>query len=109
MDTTEIEDLFSGLGPVSIRRMFGGKGVYHRGLIIAVEVRGELRLKADAVSAPQFEAAGAARWTYVNTSGKSAAMPYWSIPDEALDDPDAMARWARLAYEAALRSTARPG
>ena len=29
-------------------------------------------------------------------------MPYWYIPDEAYDDPDQMARWVRLAYEAAL-------
>jgi DNA transformation protein len=31
-------------------------------------------------------------------------MPYWSIPEDAFDDPDEMARWVRLAYEAALRS-----
>jgi DNA transformation protein len=32
-------------------------------------------------------------------------MPYWSIPDEAFDDPDMMARWVKLSYEAALRSS----
>jgi DNA transformation protein len=31
-------------------------------------------------------------------------MPYWSIPDDAFDDPDIMARWVRLAYEAAVRA-----
>jgi DNA transformation protein and related proteins len=31
-------------------------------------------------------------------------MPYWSIPEPAWDDPDEMARWVGLAYEAALRS-----
>jgi DNA transformation protein len=31
-------------------------------------------------------------------------MPYWSIPDEAYDDPDLMAKWVRLAYEASLRA-----
>jgi len=31
-------------------------------------------------------------------------MPYWTVPDEALDDPDIMAKWLTLAYEAALRS-----
>ena len=104
MERDEIEEMFAGLGPVAIRRMFGGKGVYHRGLIIAVELRSEMLLKADGLSAPAFEAAGARRWTYPGRTGKPVAMPYWSIPDEALDDPDTMARWARLAYEAALRS-----
>lgn len=61
-------------------------------------------LKADDVSGPFFEDAGARRWTYEGRSGKSAAMPYWTIPDDAYDDPDQMAGWTRLAYEAALRA-----
>ena len=104
MDRAEIEEMFAGLGEVSIRRMFGGKGIYHHGLIVAVELRGEMRLKADALSAPEFEAAGARRWTYDGKAGAPVLMPYWSIPDDAFDDPDLMARWVRLAYEAALRS-----
>jgi DNA transformation protein len=103
MDKQDIEEMFSGLGPVSIRRMFGGKGIYHGGRIVAVEMRGELLLKADAVSAPAFEAAGARRWTYEGRKGQPVQMPYWSIPEDAFDDPDVMARWVRLAYAAALR------
>ena len=104
MDNAEIEEMFSSLGAVSIKRMFGGKGVYHRGCIIAVEFRDEMLLKADTLSARAFEAAGARRWTYVGKNGKAANMPYWAIPEDAFDDPDLMARWVRLAYEAALRS-----
>lgn len=96
--------MFSALGPVMIKRMFGGKGVYHKGLIVAVEVRDEMLLKADAISAPEFEAAGARRWFYEGKKGKPINMPYWSIPEDAFDDPDIMARWVRLAYEAALRA-----
>jgi DNA transformation protein len=108
MDKASIEETFASLGPVTIRRMFGGKGVYHRGLIIAVEVRGELLLKGDAVSAPALEAAGARRWAYEGKRGKPVNMPYWSIPEDAFDDPDLMARWVRLAYEAAARSAPKP-
>ncbi|AYG59269.1 TfoX/Sxy family protein [Rhizobium jaguaris] len=104
MDNIEIEEMFQALGPVTIRRMFGGKGVYHMGRIVAVEVSGEILLKADDVSAPEFEAAGARRWAYEGRKDKPVSMPYWSIPDDAFDDPDIMARWARLAYEAAVRA-----
>jgi DNA transformation protein len=104
MHPSDIEDMFSGLGAVTIRRMFGGKGIYHRGLIVAIELRGEMMLKADEVSAPQFEAAGARRWAYEGKQGKAVQMPYWSIPEDAFDDPDLMADWVRLAYEAALRA-----
>ena len=74
MDADAISDLFSGLGPVSIRRMFGGKGIYFDGVIIAVELRGELMLKGDATVAPDYEASGGRRWTYVHSRhGKTVA------------------------------------
>jgi DNA transformation protein len=104
MDDRDIEEMFAALGPITIRRMFGGKGIYHMGRIVAVEIRGEMRLKADDVSAPEFEAAGATRWAYEGRTGKAVNMPYWSVPEDAFDDPDAMARWVRLAYAAALRA-----
>ncbi|WP_028744577.1 TfoX/Sxy family protein [Rhizobium mesoamericanum] len=104
MDAAAIEEMFQGLGPVTIKRMFGGKGIYHMGRIVAVEVRGEMLLKADEQSAPEFAAAGATQWAYDGKKGNPVKMPYWSIPDDAYDDPDLMARWVRLAYEAALRS-----
>ena len=104
MDTAAIEEMFQGLGPVTIRRMFGGKGIHHMGRIVAVEVRGEMLLKADEQSASEFEAAGASQWAYEGKKGSPVKMPYWSIPDDAYDDPDVMARWVRLAYEAAVRA-----
>jgi len=104
MNNTDIEEMFRALGPVTIKRMFGGKGIYHNGKIVAVEVRDEMLLKADETTGPVFEAAGAKRWAYEGKKGKPIYMPYWSIPEDAFDDPDIMARWVRLAYEAALRA-----
>ena len=104
MDPEEIEELFSGLGLVTIKRMFGGQGIYHRGAIIAVVFRGDLLLKADAETAPAFEASGARRWSYDGQKGKLIRMPYWSLPEDAFDDPEVMTQWAQLAYAAALRS-----
>jgi DNA transformation protein len=105
VDNYAIIDLFSGLGPVSVRRMFGGKGIYHNGVIVAIEVRGELMLKADSISSPDFVAAGSRQWTYTGSKhGKLVSMPYWTVPDTAVDDPDKMAVWARKAYEAGLRA-----
>ncbi len=108
MDNDAIADMFDSLGPVSIRRMFGGKGIYHRGIVLALEVDGEILLKADTESRAAFEAAGSRQWRphsgKKKGAGKQVAMPYWSIPDAALDDPDEMALWVRLAWETALRA-----
>lgn len=104
MDSERIHELFSGVAPVSIRRMFGGKGIYRDGVIFAIEVDGELMLKADAQTAPDFSAAGCSQWVYTHAkSGRVTAMPYWSIPDEAMDDPGAMTPWARKAIDASVR------
>ncbi|MDF1607486.1 TfoX/Sxy family protein [Hoeflea sp. YIM 152468] len=103
MDNDRIREMFASLGEVTIRRMFGGKGIYHQGKILALEVSGEILLKADAETAPEFAGAGASQWSYDGKT-KPVAMPYWSIPDAALDDPEDLARWVGLAWAAALRA-----
>ena len=103
MDFTVIEEMFEAVGPVTIKRMFGGLGIYAKGTIIAIETDGEIFLKADAHSAKTFAEAGARQWRY-DGKGKPVFMPYWTIPDDAHDDPDIMAKWVRLALEAGLRA-----
>lgn len=107
MDNADIEDIFASLGPVTIKRLFGGKGVYHRGVIVGAVMSGEVLLKAHAETAPQFLAAGATQWTYEFRRGTTIAMPYWTIPADAYDDPDELAMWVRLAFEAGSRAKAK--
>jgi DNA transformation protein len=104
MRQEEIEDVFAALAPVTVKRMFGGKGVFCHGLMVGIELAGELLLKTDAFTAPAFEAAGSRRWTYQRKTGKTIPMSYWTLPPDAFDDPDLMAHWVRLALEAALRA-----
>lgn len=104
MDNIEIEDLFAGLGAVTIKRLFGGKAIYFDGLIIGIVRRnGDLLLKADDKTAPRFEAAGGTRWAHTDKRGKTVLMPYWTVPADAFDDPESMAVWAKLAAAASRR------
>lgn len=62
-------------------------------------------LKADRESAPDFGAAGSRQWVYDGHKGrKPTAMPYWTIPESAVDDHDEMIMWARKASEAGSRA-----
>ena len=108
MDKADLEEMFAALGDIVVKRMFGGQGIYHGGLIVGVVHQGEVLLKADDRTHALFEAAGARRWVYDGHEGKTAAMPYWSIPDGAYDDADEMAAWTRRAFEAALRAPPKP-
>jgi DNA transformation protein len=85
--------------------MFGGRGLYCAGQIFGIEVAGEVYLKADDASRSRFEQAGSRPFTY-HRDGKSVSMSYWLLPDAAVDDPSAAARWGRLALEAAARTAA---
>jgi DNA transformation protein and related proteins len=104
VDEEFIRDFFASEGPISVRRMFGGQGIYIDGAIVAVVLRDELLLKADDETAAFFEEAGSLRWRYRREGKAAVAMPYYSVPPEALDDPEAMAVWARRAREAGVRA-----
>lgn len=99
-DIARARELFDALGPLSHRKMFGGAALYCEGRIFALIVDGALLVKVDVKTAPELaealERAGAERWTYEKAKGGApVAMPYWSLPDAALDDPDLAADWAR--------------
>lgn len=103
--TRYLSDLFAELGPVSLRKMFGGQGLYHDGVIIGLVIGDELFLKTDAVTRDAFEQAGGEPFTYQG-KGKPVVMSYFSPPDEAMESAQSMKLWAWLAYEAALRKRA---
>jgi DNA transformation protein and related proteins len=103
----DIGELFSAYGPVVVRRMFGGAGVYADGVMFALVHDGVVYLKADAYNAPAFERERLGAFTY-SRRGKRAALPsYRRMPDRLYDDPEELAAWARAALAAAVRSAAR--
>ena len=103
-------DLFAPLGPgVTARRMFGALGFYSGGRFFAVGdvEEGALYLKVDELTRARFEAAGGRPFTYRAKDGGVVVMSYFSPPDAALEDPEAMLPWARLGLEAAARAVAK--
>ncbi len=100
-------DLLAGLGPVTARPMFGGYDLYLEGRVFALLHHDTLYLKADEVSRPDFEAAGLAQFR-PRVKGKPFPMPYFAAPEDALEDPEALCRWARRALEAAERAPPKP-
>ncbi|HJX26715.1 MAG TPA: TfoX/Sxy family protein [Thermoanaerobaculia bacterium] len=104
MDPDTIRDLFQDLGPVRTRRMFGGQGIYLHDRMFALEIGGEVYLKADAETRPRFEAEGSRAFSYRDRNGRIATMSYWLMPSTAADDPAEAALWGRLAVKAAARA-----
>ena len=101
-----VELMRDGGRSVRSRAMFGGHGLYADGLFFGIVDDDVLYLRVDAESRAAFEAHDAAPFEYATRDGKHQAMSYLRAPDEALERPDAMAQWVRLALGAALRATA---
>lgn len=99
MDREDVADLFREFGPVSVRRVFSGFGVYADEVCFSLYLRGELYLKADAETAPRFAAEGSTPFSYAQArSGKVIVVnSYWRLPERLYDDPEELAQWARIA------------
>jgi DNA transformation protein len=108
MDGEAIIELFQEFGPVSVRRMFGGAGIFVDGRMIGLVSRDVIYLKADAETIPAFEREGLAPFSYATRNGEHKLTSYWRMPDRLYDDSEELARWARTAHGAALRAAARP-
>ncbi|MCI0600801.1 MAG: TfoX/Sxy family protein [Beijerinckiaceae bacterium] len=98
-----LHDVFAHFGPVTARRMFGGYGIYHDGLMFALVADETLYLKADAIAASYFEREGLGNFTYA-TDRKVVKMSYYRAPGRIMDDRDEAAIWGRRSFEAALRA-----
>ena len=95
----QARDLLHDLGPVTVRKMFGGAGLYHDGTIFCLIAEEEIFLKAKGDFAEQMKAMGSSPFVY-DGKGKPVAMSYWRLPESALDDPDEAVALARRALEA---------
>ncbi len=96
-----IRDQLAAFGPVTIRNMFGGAGIYADGVMFAILTGDTLYLKADETTEPAFEAEGMAPFTYPPKGKAPVTMSYWEAPPRLLEDPDALADWARDAHRIA--------
>ncbi len=103
---THIVDLLEAFGSCEARRMFGGFGIFHQGLMFGLIDDGNLYLKADAQSREHFVAEGSSAFSYTKKN-KVYQLSYFLVADDFFEDETACLRWARLAFDAALRNPAK--
>lgn len=105
-----VKELFAGLGPVQIKRMFGGAGGYADGVMFLLLADDAIFLKADDALKAELRAEGCGPFVWEPQSGPSAGekldLGYWRLPDSALDDPDEAVVWGRKALTIAKAKAA---
>jgi len=98
-----LTEVFEQFVPIHPRRMFGGYGLFHKGLMFGLVADDVLYFKADETASTYFEERGLDQFQY-QKRGKTIKMSYYMAPEEIFDDPEEAKVWAARSYEAAARS-----
>lgn len=91
-----VHELFCPLGTISTRKMMGGLAIYQDGVIFAsLDRDGTIFLKAKGDFANALAAEGSQQF-----QTQRGPMGYWTLPENALDDPDLACDWGKRALAA---------
>jgi DNA transformation protein and related proteins len=102
VDAEFIRELFQNFRPVSVRRMFGGAGIYADDVMFALlSSGGTIYLKVNEINEPDFVRENLPPFEHKMNGVKRAMMSYRKMPERLYDDPDELALWARKALQAA--------
>jgi DNA transformation protein len=105
--TFVLDQLRRVLPAVRAKRMFGGVGLYSDELFFALIDDDALYLKVDDATRPDFERRGLQPFQPFGEG--SAPMQYYQLPEDLLEDPDALRPWAEGAVAVARRAKAKKG
>ena len=102
-----VQEVFAPFGRVSVKRFFGGGGVYRGDTMFAAIFNDQIYLKADAQSRAAFEAEGCEEFVWTNPKTKMVwNSAYFTMPAMLFEDEDELRRWADRAFAAAQRAKA---
>ena len=94
------------VGHISVRAMFGGHGIYYKGVIIALIAYDELYFKVDESNIQRFKDAGSKPFTYLGKQDKTITVSYWLLPEDVLEDDEQLADWVQASYRVSKESKA---
>ena len=85
------------------KAMFGGHGFWHEEKMYALIYEDGLYFRTDSETLAEFEKLGGKPFIYLGGK-KPVSMPYWHVPDSAIQGDDGFACLVRLGCDAALRA-----
>jgi DNA transformation protein len=94
-DIAFVKDLFAGVGTLTTRKIFGGLAIYADGVIFALINSTGALMRAKVALAEELAAEGSQQFIHVGKGSTRAAMPYWTLPCAAMDEPELAFDWAQ--------------
>ncbi len=101
-----IYDVFRGVPDISSKGMFGGFGIYKSGFIFAIITsESELYFKGDEALKEKFRKYESHPFIYAGHKNREPIeMPYFSVPEEIMENKDLLALWIEDSVEVSRRS-----
>ncbi|MCI0568308.1 MAG: TfoX/Sxy family protein [Acidobacteria bacterium] len=90
--------------PVTLRRMFGGVGIYSQGFFFALMDNDTLFFKVDDSNRADYEGRGMGPFRPFGDDRTS--IQYYELPAEILEDAELLRSWVRKSVSAAMRKSA---
>ena len=100
-----IDQLSRIMPTIRARSMFGGVGIYSGDLFFALIADDVLYFKTDASTRPEFEARGMEPFRPFGDDG--GTMQYYQVPEDLLEDHEALRPWAEKAIDIARQNRGR--
>lgn len=110
IDNTFVENVLDRLQlstTVICKKMFGGYGLFHDGIMFALIADNELFLKTDGQSSHFFKAMNLPPFSYDKARRKTVRLSYYLAPESFFEEPEETLLWTQRALDAARR--AHPG
>ncbi|WP_088188052.1 TfoX/Sxy family protein [Desulfosporosinus sp. FKA] len=101
-----VVDQLGKLGYVTVKKMFGGAGIYYDGLIFGLLADDTLYFKVDDSNKSDYIMAGMK--PFKPFDDKSMVMPYYEVPVDILENREQLAEWALKSLLASRNNPAKP-
>lgn len=89
-----IIDLLSPLGQITAGRMFGGALLKHKGKQLGIIMGDALYFRVPQELQEKYRSRGSEPFRYSKKTGVVTVNAYWSVPDEVIEDKEALIAWA---------------
>jgi DNA transformation protein len=96
-----VDQLSRGVPAVRARSMFGGVGIYSGERFFALIADDTLYFKVDDSNRRDYEARGMGPFRPYGEGGE--VMQYYQVPEDLVEDPEALRRWAEKSLAVARR------
>ncbi len=95
-------DMLQPHGQITAKGLFGGHGIYYKGIIFAVIVENELYFKVDDHTREDYDEYDSQPFVYIGKT-KTVTMPYMTLSESILENREELPLWIEKAYQVSLR------